>query len=229
MKKLVKRLIINKFNAKFFLKPLLNIDRYLYFLIGQYSSLYYDGKHPKHDILKYQEWFCNNLDPSWNVIDVGSNTGTMAEKMSNKVKKVYGIEINETLHQKAQKNKSSNLIFICADATKFDYNTIEKIHCVTLSNVLEHIERRVVFLNTLKQNIQWAGQPHFLIRVPMIDRHWVVILKKNLGVEYRLDPTHFTEYTKASFYKEMEACDLHVDSFEVRWGEIYATVRTNQK
>ena len=122
MKKLVKRLIINKFNAKFFLKPLLNIDRYLYFLIGQYSSLYYDGKHPKHDILKYQEWFCNNLDPSWNVIDVGSNTGTMAEKMSKKVKKVYGIEINETLHQKAQKNKSSNLTFICADATKFDYN-----------------------------------------------------------------------------------------------------------
>ena len=150
MKKLVKRLIINKFNAKFFLKPLLNIDRYLYFLIGQYSSLYYDGKHPKHDILKYQEWFCNNLDPSWNVIDVGSNTGTMAEKMSKKVKKVYGIEINETLHQKAQKNKSSNLTFICADATKFDYNTIEKIDCVTLSNVLEHIEHRVLFLNTLK-------------------------------------------------------------------------------
>ena len=56
-----------------FLKPLLNIDRYLYFLIGQYSSLYYDGKHPKHDILKYQEWFCDNLDPSWNVIDIGSN------------------------------------------------------------------------------------------------------------------------------------------------------------
>ena len=63
----------------------------------------------------------------------------------------------------------------------------------------------------------------------MIDRHWVVILKKNLGVEYRLDLTHFTEYTKASFYKEMEACGLHVDSFEVRWGEIYATVRSNQK
>lgn len=227
MKKLVKRLIINKFNAKFFLKPLLNIDRYLYFLIGQYSSLYYDGKHPKHDILKYQEWFCNNLDSSWNVIDVGSNTGTMAEKMSKKVKKVYGIEINENLHQKAQKNKSSNLAFICADATKFDYNTIEKIDCVTLSNVLEHIEHRVIFLNSLKQNIQWGGQPHFLIRVPMLDRHWVVILKKNLGVEYRLDPTHFIEYTKESFYKEMEACDLHIDSFEVRWGEIYATVRTN--
>ena len=229
MKILIKSLIINKCNAKFFLKPLLNIDRYLYYLIGQYSSLYYDGKHPKHDILKYQEWFCDNLDPSWNVIDIGSNIGTMAEKMSKKVKKVYGIEINEALYQKAQKKKSVNLTFICSDASKFDYNKIEKIDCVTLSNVLEHIEYRVLFLNTLKENIQWAGQPHFLIRVPMIDRHWVVILKKNLGVEYRLDPTHFIEYTKAYFYKEMKACDLHIDSFEVRWGEIYATVSANQK
>jgi len=227
MKSFIKKIIINKFFAKKFLKSILVLDKYIYFLIGQYSSLYYDGKHPKHEILKYQEWFCKQLNKDFRVIDVGSNTGTMAEKMSKKVKKVYGIEINETLHQKALKRKNSNLTFICADATKFDYNTIEKIDCVTLSNVLEHIEDRVLFLNTLKQNIQWAGQSQFLIRVPMIDRHWVVILKKNLGVEYRLDPTHFTEYTKASFYKEMEACDLHVDSFEVRWGEIYATVRTN--
>lgn len=229
MKSILIKIIINKFFAKIFLKPILVLDKYLYFLIGQYSSLYYNGRHPKHEILKYQEWFCNNLDPYWNVIDIGSNTGTMAKKMSKNVKKVYGIEINETLYQKALKNKNSNLTFICADATKFDYNTIDKIDCVTLSNVLEHIEHREFFLNMLKQNIQWADQPHFLIRVPMIDRHWVVLLKKNLGVEYRLDPTHFTEYTKESFYREMEACDLQIESFEVRWGEIYASVRGNQK
>jgi len=56
----------------------------------------------------------------------------------------------------------------------------------------------------------------------MINRHWVVILKKQMGVDYRLDKTHFIEYTKEIFYEEMKNSSLNVKSFEVKWGEIYA-------
>lgn len=224
MKKIIKTLIFNKINAKLFLTFLLKVDKYLYFIIGQYASLYYDGKHPKHDIIKYEDWFISNLRRDWNVVDVGSNSGHMAYKISKSVKNVTGIEIDQKLYNKSIQLESENLKFINADATTFNYANLEKIHCVTLSNVLEHIEQRVVFLKSLLDKVNWKQKPLFLIRVPMIDRHWVVLLKKNLGVDYRLDETHFIEYTKETFYDEINQANLKVVQFDVRWGEIYAVV-----
>lgn len=224
MKKIIKTLIFNKINAKLFLTFLLKVDKYLYFIIGQYASLYYDGKHPKHDIIKYEDWFISNLRRDWNVVDVGSNSGHMAYKISKSVKNVTGIEIDQKLYNKSIQLESENLKFINADATTFNYANLEKIHCVTLSNVLEHIEQRVVFLKSLLDKVNWKQEPLFLIRVPMIDRHWVVFLKKKLGVDYRLDETHFIEYTKETFYDEINQANLKVVQFDVRWGEIYAVV-----
>lgn len=224
MKKIIKILIFNKINAKLFLTFLLKVDKYLYFIIGQYASLYYDGKHPKHDIIKYEDWFISNLRRDWNVVDVGSNSGYMAYKISKSVKNITGIEIDQKLYNKSIQLESENLKFINADATTFNYANLEKIHCVTLSNVLEHIEQRVVFLKSLLDKVNWKQKPLFLIRVPMIDRHWVVLLKKNLGVDYRLDETHFIEYTKETFYEEIKQANLKVVQFDVRWGEIYAVV-----
>jgi len=68
-----------------------------------------------------------------------------------------------------------------------------------LSNILEHIENRVKFLNKIK-NLA----PKILIRVPMINRDWITLYKKELGVEWRLDKTHYIEYTLESFEKELE-------------------------
>jgi 2-polyprenyl-3-methyl-5-hydroxy-6-metoxy-1,4-benzoquinol methylase len=224
MKKLLKRLIFNKFIARLLLKFILKIDKYLYFLIGQYSSLYYNGKHPKHEIIQYTEWFLSHIKKNWVVVDVGSNRGEMTIKLSNKVKKAFGIEIDENLYKISKTKETSKLEFFNYDATKFDYGKIGLVNCVTLSNVLEHIEDRVGFLTSLKNNVRFTNDPLFLIRVPMIDRHWVVILKKNLNVDYRLDETHFIEYTKETFFEEIKKCNLKVKDFEVRWGEIYAVV-----
>lgn len=222
---LIKLFLINKFSAKLLLRPLLRLDQFIYFLIGQYSTLNNGGVHPKHKIIKYQEWFCENLDKNWSVLDVGSNAGLMSLIMSKSVKKVYGIEINHKLHQKALLIKKENLDFINADATQFDYSNIEQINCVTLSNVLEHIEDRVGFLTALINKINWVSQPYFLIRVPMINRHWVVILKKQMDIDYRLDPTHFIEFTEETFVEEVHASGLKVIDLNIRWGEIYAKVQ----
>ena len=45
-----------------------------------------------------------------------------------------------------------------------------------------------------------------------------------LGVEWRLDQTHETEYTLESFAEEMAAAGLHITHQQVRWGEIWAEV-----
>lgn len=224
MKSILKKLIINKYNAKLFLKPLLIFDQYLYFIIGQYASLYYGGKHPKHDIINYADWFNSNIEKNWIVVDVGSNKGEMSIKLTQKAKKVFGIEIDKKLYQESILKSNDKIEFINCDATKFDYSKIPKVDCITLSNVLEHIENRVFFLDSLRKNVNFKNKPLFLIRVPMIDRHWLVLLKKNLGLDYRLDDTHFIEYTKESFLNEINQANLRVSKFDVRWGEIYAVV-----
>jgi hypothetical protein len=58
--------------------------------------------------------------------------------------------------------------------------------------------------------------------VPVFERHWSVPLKRELGAEWRLDPTHKTEYTLETFSEEMAAAGLRILYQEVRWGEIWA-------
>ena len=42
-----------------------------------------------------------------------------------------------------------------------------------------------------------------------------------LGVDYRLDSTHCTEYTQESFTEEMGQAGLEIVHKEIRWGEIW--------
>jgi len=224
IKSIIKFIFFNRFTAKLLIKPILKLDNFIYLLIGQYAPLASDSEHPKHDIVNYAEWFITKLKPKMTILDVGCNTGQMTQKISHYVDKSYGIEIDRSLYTIAKNKSSDNLIFINADATQYDYSNLQNIDCVTLSNVLEHIEDRITFLKSLNFNIKWVNKAHYLIRVPMIDRHWVVLLKKQYGVEYRLDKTHFIEYTKETFFREIESAGLLVKSFDVRWGEIYAVV-----
>jgi len=90
-----------------------------------------------------------------------------------------------------------------------------------MSNVLEHIEDRIGLLKMIQDKI---NPERWLIRVPMINRHWLVPLKKELGMSYFSDPTHYTEYTLESFKDEMVDAGLEVRHTEVTWGEIWAEV-----
>jgi len=222
LKKIFKLLFSNKWIARLVIKPLLKLDNFVYLLIGHFAPLASKTGHPKHEIIKYIDWFLDKIEKNMTVIDVGSNTGQMTKRISEKIKMTYGIEIDTKLHEIAIKKKSKNLEFINNDATTFDYTKLQLVDCITLSNVLEHIDDRTSFLKSLNENVKWKINPRYLIRVPMINRHWVVLLKKQMGVDYRLDKTHFIEYTKEIFYEEMKTASLYVKSFEVKWGEIYA-------
>jgi hypothetical protein len=156
---------------------------------------------------------------------VGCNTGMMSEMMSKKSAFVYGIEIESNLIKEARiKRQKDNNEFICADATIYDYTKCRPIDCVTLSNVLEHIEHRVDFLKKIIKQITWKDEANknLLIRVPMIDREWIAVYKKELNLEYRLDSTHFTEYTFEQFSKEMQQSGVFILHHHVVFGEIYA-------
>lgn len=112
-----------------------------------------------------------------------------------------------------------DLIYGVGDITKIDLPG--RFETVVLSNVLEHIEKRLELLERLKTKV---SPKRFLIRVPMIDRDWTVYFRRELGLPYFSDPTHFIEYTLESFVQEMQEARLAVSSYEVKWGELYAEV-----
>ena len=181
------RLLSNKTVASALLRPMLKIHTLSYKLSGMFASVAHNNIHPKHRIMLYKEWFLDNISKDDIVLDVGCNTGMMPEVMSQKAKFVYGIEI-EKKNIKVAKNirQKDNIEYICADATTYDYSECMPIDIVTLSNVLEHIEHRVNFLKKLIKKITWKNKDNkqLLIRVPMIDREWIAIYKKELGMEY---------------------------------------------
>ena len=228
MKKLIKRLILKKPIATLLIKPILKMHSRCYKWAGSLAIILNDGIHPKHQILRYKEWFLENIETDWTVMDVGSNTGLLASMLSEKAAFVYGIEINEQNVKAAiLSNFKENIEYICADATTYDYSSCRPIDCVSLSNVLEHIEDRTAFLKKLIKNLNWVNdkQKRFLIRVPVIDREWIVLYKKQLGLDYRLDQSHFIEYTLESFSEELKLANIVPENVKIRFGEIYAVCK----
>jgi len=218
----LKKILFSKFLGKILLRFLITLHSRIYDLIGKYAYYINDGIHPKREILKYEEWFIRNIGQNQRVVDLGCNSGYMAIKMSEKANYVIGIDISEELIEEAKKTIKKNVDFVCADINSYDFSLLGKIDILTMSNILEHIENRVDFLKRILSSSRWRKGRKILIRVPMIDRDWLSVYKKNIGLDYRLDPTHFTEYTLVDFKKELNEANIELVSYEIRFGEIYA-------
>lgn len=177
------------------------------------------GIHPKHEILRYHEFFKSHIDSQDAVLDIGCGNGYNTFQIAHKAKHVIGIDFEAGKIEYAKQHfYRRNLRFIVGDAVKYKF--AEKFDKIVLSNVLEHIERRVVFLKKLHKLSETL-----LLRVPLISRDWLPIYVKNLGLEYRLDKTHCTEYTFTSFKKELTDAGWRLDSWSIQFGEIWAVAR----
>jgi 2-polyprenyl-3-methyl-5-hydroxy-6-metoxy-1,4-benzoquinol methylase len=95
---------------------------------------------------------------------------------------------------------------------------------IVLSNVLEHLDRRVEFLRDVQRRVR---PQRWLIRVPMFNRDWRVPLRKELGLPYFSDREHFTEYTQESFEEELKQAGLRAVHLQINWGEIWAEAHSN--
>jgi len=177
------------------------------------------GIHPKHEILKYHDFFVKNIEYEDLVLDIGCGNGLLSYSLAGKAKKVFGVDIvNKNIEQAKKNNKFENLQFICADATNYDF--LQKFDKIVLSNVLEHIENRIDFL----QKLQKLGDI-ILIRVPMLDRDWLTLYKKKNGFKYRLDKTHFIEYSIDSLKTELNQAGWNLEKYSIQFGEIWGIVR----
>jgi 2-polyprenyl-3-methyl-5-hydroxy-6-metoxy-1,4-benzoquinol methylase len=63
-----------------------------YHMIAFFAS--HTGRHPKHDILRYHEFFLNHLTPNQSVLDIGCGKGEVTSAVVKKAKRVVGIDIS---------------------------------------------------------------------------------------------------------------------------------------
>lgn len=194
-----------------------------YKAISRIASMENKGLHPKHEIMKYYNFFKNNISTSDNVLDVGCGNGYVANKVSSRAKKVTGIDIKESSIGVARSNyEKSNIVFIVGDAVTYCFK--EKQDVIILSNVLEHIEKRISFLKKLSKIA-----PKILIRVPLITRSWVDFYKKKKKMYYKLDNTHYIEYQEEEIFEEIKKSGLSIVDYYVKWGELYIVTNKNEK
>jgi len=214
MKKNKKRHAFGQSIIKQFIRVLLKIHNLSYGLVGIFSQVIEQGRlHPKHRLTDYHHWFCAQLKPEWHVLDIGCGNGALAADLAKYCRSITGVDISRKNIEEAKKRLEGE--FICADITTYPIE--KKFDAVILSNVLEHINNRIDFLKKIRRYSN-----RFLIRVPMLDRDWITLYKQEIGVEYRLDPGHFIEYTLEGFIKELEEAGIELESYRIRYGEIYA-------
>lgn len=207
------------------LRLLLGLDASLYAIQGELAVEYGGGQHTKHKHTGYHNFFIERIKEGERVLDVGCGVGAVAHDVVIKSgAKVTGIDLSaENIAEAKRRFLRPDLSFRVEDALNLTPDNAFDV--ILLSNVLEHIEKRVPFLKRIGENTR---AKRFLIRVPLFERDWRVPLKKELGVEWRLDPDHKTEYTLESFAAEMAEAGLEIKHLEVRWGEIWSELAAKQ-
>jgi len=189
--------------------------------IAERATTYGEGEHPKHRLMRYHDFFVERIPENNRVLDIGCGYGAVARTIAKRVSGVHvtGIELDsERYSQAVRMDNPSNLSFVHGDAiTELPEGAWDTI---VLSNVVEHIDDRVGFLKALVNNVR---PKQVLIRVPLFERHWHVPLRKELGVNYFSDMTHFIEHTLDEFDDELSRAGLSITERQLRWGEIWAT------
>ncbi len=215
-KAIAKRTICSKFVASKVIDVILRIHNGSYYLAGLLSSsLEPNGLHPKHRILDYHQWFSSKIRHHWEVLDIGCGNGALARDLIHSCERIVGIDIDpEKIKEARELNRSNNIEFLVGDATVYPFN--RQFDAVIFSNVLEHIKNRVPFLRNISRY-----SDRFLFRVPMIDRDWITLYKKERGLPYLLDSSHHIEYSFNSFSREMDSAGLSIIEYRLRYGELY--------
>jgi 2-polyprenyl-3-methyl-5-hydroxy-6-metoxy-1,4-benzoquinol methylase len=158
------------------------------------------------------------------VLDLGCGNGALSYDIAKKVAKVevLGIDLNsKNIAVAHEKYSHQNINYVVGDVLADGNFPINHFDVVILSNVLEHLPDRLIFLSKMWDKV---NSKRMLIRAPLFERDWRVPLKKELGVEWRLDLSYETEYTIESWAQEIEKVGLTVTRQEVRWSEIWEDV-----
>jgi ubiquinone/menaquinone biosynthesis C-methylase UbiE len=201
------------------LRFLFGLDAHLYPVQGQLSVDYGGGLHTKHRHTRYHDFFVQRVKRGERVLDIGCGIGALAFDIAqNSSAYVVGIDLSpDNIAIARTRHSHANVKYEVGDVLHTPLQ--DPFDVAVLSNVLEHLPERPQFLWSLVRTVRPS---RILLRVPVFERDWRVPLKRELGIDHRLDSTHCTEYTLEEYASEMTESGLKVVHQEVRWGEIWA-------
>jgi SAM-dependent methyltransferase len=208
------------------MKRLFAVQDDLDHVINERAMIYGNGEHPKHRLMRYHDFFIENIADGEKVIDIGCGYGAVARSIARARPGsiVMGVDYDDMKLAQARKSDNpGNLSFTNADATKSVPQGPWDV--VVLSNVLEHITDRHAFLTALVDKTQ---AKRFLIRVPLFERDWRLPMRREVGANYYSDPDHKIEPMRDEFRKETAAAGLVLDDLTTPWGEIWAKLHPGE-
>jgi len=204
------------------MRRLLDLHQDAYDRVDLAAIRYDGGVHVKHRLTRYHDFFVERVRPGERVLDVGCGKGELAHDLAERAgASVVGIDVNPwSLAFARERFAHSRVAFVEVDAT--EYVPEEPFDAVVMSNVLEHVERRVELLRRL---VETARPSRLLIRVPVLERDWIVPLRRELDLRYFSEPTHVTEYDPEGLRAELEQAGLGVAELKQVWGELWVEAR----
>jgi 2-polyprenyl-3-methyl-5-hydroxy-6-metoxy-1,4-benzoquinol methylase len=206
----------------FLLKIFVVLHNYSYKILTILATNENNDEHPKYEITKYYQFFLDHVEPTDTVIDVGCGNGIVACKISEKAKKVMGVDYKAAFIKEAKQNcQKDNVTFLVEDATTYEFN--ERFDAIILSNVLEHIDERVGLLKKLHRL-----SDKLLLRVPMITRDWLAVYKRQKGLEYRLSKDHRLEYSLEDVQHECSESGWQIDEYQIAFGEFWGVLKSGE-
>ncbi len=183
------------------------------------AAIDYDGGvHPKHRLTGYHDFFVERIRPGERVLDVGCGIGSVAYDVAERAGAiVVGIDTSPySIATARARFAHPRVTYVQANALEFMPD--ESLDVAVLSNVLEHVGPRTELLTALRER---AGVQRLLVRVPSIERDWVVPLRREVRLSYFSDPTHEVEYTPALLRDELEHAGWRMGEPTLAWGEIW--------
>ena len=200
------------------MRELLEVYADAYYGMDRGAIAYDGGVHVKHRLTRYHDFFVERIRPGERVLDVGCGKGELAYDVAERAgATVVAIDRASWALAFARSHFAHpSVSYVESDALTYEVDGAFDV--AVLSNVLEHIGPRVDLLRSLRTR---AKASRLLIRVPMIDRDWVVALRRELGLPYFSDPEHEVEYTPELLSNELAAAGWEMGEPRLVWGEIW--------
>ncbi len=173
--------------------------------INMVCNAYYEQKHPKHYLwLGHNQFLYDNVQPGERVLDIGCGTSYYQQWIAEKAAEVVGVDIKSELVELARRNNPcSNVRFEVMDVTQ--EVPADKFDVVICSHVLEHLDDPDSFLQVLAARV-----PRLLVKVPLVDSHWMKLVKKDIGMFYLDDADHRREYTETMLEEQLTQAGWHI-------------------
>lgn len=165
------------------------------------------------------------LSEDYLVLDIGCSTGELTYMISQKVKKITGIDHDILSIEQAKRNyNGTNISFIHGDAQQYLLNIPLKYDIIILSHIIEHIDHPEIFLEMLIPNTSY-----FYIEVPDFERTFHNIYRKDIGSKLiHSDNDHVAEFDRNELEEIFNNINLTIVCNEFKFGVLRYMLKVNK-